>query len=199
MIPGRDFAPLGRKKEKPLPVPSQDLYHNPEFEEEVPIYSGSDRKEIVGTFKVGNRPLPQGFTSAAQVENNKRMRQPYLEAREVVAVEKKERQAIDRQIQKESHNICSVEWESVEDCHTENQHSWFVYQKCRAQVQTLNRCLRRLGDREFVQKRRSEIAKQRILNGQSHLRMAERSSYNNLCVPEEVHARILKGDWKYDT
>lgn len=115
------------------------------------------------------------YPANAMVDEARKRRLPYFESREAVEVEKKEREAIDRIMTRRIRKLCAPEIDDYVNCIVDRT---FTFLLCKPLCRKMKRCLKEYETPEQLTKMRRQIAKERVEDGTSLLRLKGRAMYN---------------------
>merc|ERR1712139_397401 len=104
--------------------------------------------------KTAGGEVPEPPMDAATIEQNRNRRNPYLEAREAVELEQKERKAAKEQLGREVREICRPEIDEYVDCCVGRLFSIF---QCKPHSLRMRRCMNKVETPEWVERRTAEV------------------------------------------
>mmetsp|Transcript_40944 Transcript_40944/g.64926 ORF Transcript_40944/g.64926 Transcript_40944/m.64926 type:complete len:203 (-) Transcript_40944:84-692(-) len=120
------------------------------------------------------------------ITKNRRGRNAYMEAREAVELEQKERKGAREALGKELREKCRPEIDEYIDCCVGRIFTMFA---CRPEALKMRVCLKKLEKPEFIEQRMTELLKKREESGESVVNNADgrtrerRALYNRAILP----------------
>jgi len=173
---------------------------NPPFPKEKNAKEGASGKAEYPAVEPGSKPDPQvqgvgspagAFSDlpadAATIEQNRNQRSAYLEAREAVELEQKERKAAKEQLGKEIREICRPEIDEYVDCCVGR---FWTIMVCKPEALRMRRCMKKQETPEYVERRMAEILASREASGESVVNNMDgrtrerRALYNRAILPK---------------
>merc|ERR1719235_1697736 len=133
-------------------------------------------------------PPSEGPFDSATITKNRNSRVPYLEAREAVELEHKEWKAAKEKLGFEVREWCRPEIDEYIDCMVDRVFSVLV---CKPKAIAMRRCMQKIETPEFVERRMTEILREREESGESLINNTgkgrdrkKRAEYNRCFAPE---------------
>ncbi|EPR64855.1 putative CHCH domain protein [Toxoplasma gondii TgCatPRC2] len=119
--------------------------------------------------------IPGTVLHPDDIHQSTRRRIEYFEAKQATHYEKKENDAIRKQIGKEIRDKCRPELDEYYDCMCDRT---FTFIACRRYAEAVQKCVKKYEEPEAMNKRWEEVAQEREALGLSRINRRQRKYYN---------------------